>query len=486
MKIFVSIQLLFICISVSKAQQSNNWLFPFKNGITFNTNPPTNINNNYFDTESFYTCASISDINGNLLFSSDGFRVWDKNGNIMPNGFGLFGRSGTINTALIIPFIGDLFKYHLFISQGSIGAGSNQDTCKYSYNIVDMSLNGGLGDISTKNVIVKYKAIEKMVAIPNENGTDIWWICRDWTNHFYSYRITCQGFQNSNPVISTVGDNVNDNTNQLIYGDIKASPDSKYISACYRDYFELYQFNNETGILSNPIKIPALECYGVEFSTNSKLLYISQRYPQNNTSAAAITQYNISTYDSLAISNSLFKVSEVEGGVEGGLQLGPNNKIYHNAFDKFIDVINNPNIQAIGCNFQDSVIILPNDAQRRLPYSYVNLISNQNVQATYTVASDCRTVTLLAKTYIKGNTLAFKWKFGDGDSSIQNIPSGGDTTYTTIVHTYPPGVDTFFVSLSVTSDTVCGQGRAGAKVVVKPPPPIAKFRTPYLSLNDNK
>jgi len=45
------------------------------------------------------------------------------------------------------------------------------------------------------------------------------------------------------------------------------------------------------------------------------------------------------------------------------------------------------------------------------------------------------------------------------------------------LHTYPllSGVDTFFASLTLTSDTFCSLGRAGAKVIVRPPPPIAKF-----------
>jgi hypothetical protein len=113
----------------------------------------------------------------------------------------------------------------------------------------------------------------------------------------------------------------------------------------------------------------------------------------------------------------------------------------------------------------------------------VNLITNQNVQISYTVAPDCRTVTFNAKTYIKGNNLTFKWKWGEpppvagtaADSATQVVASGGDTTYTTITHTYPPGIDTFFVGLSVNSDTLCGTGRAGIRVIVKPPKPTANF-----------
>jgi len=170
--------------------------------------------------------------------------------------------------------------------------------------------------------------------------------------------------------------------------------------------------------------------------------------------------------------------------IQGGLQLGPDNKIYQCGFnDPNIGVINNPNNIGLASNFQAGAILLPNPAFRRFPYSYVNLISSQNVQISYIVAPDCRTVTFIGKTYIKGNNLTFKWKWGEPppvagtplDSATQVVPSQGDTTYTTIVHTYPPGQDTFFLSLTVTSDTLCGTGRAGIKVVVKPPRPTANF-----------
>jgi gliding motility-associated-like protein len=487
-KIIFNIVFFLMCNSKGNAQQSNNWLFPLNNGITFNTNPPTLLGNSPFDAQSLYSCATISNSNGSLLFSCDGGRVWDKNGNIMPNGDGLFGSGGDINTALIVPFIGDSLRYHVFISQSGIGAGTDQDTCKYSYNIVDMTLNNGLGDVTTKNAIIRYKAIEKMVAIPNANGSDIWWVCRDWTNNFFSYKINCNEFQNNNPVISNVGFNINDNTDQLISGDIKVSPNGKIVGACYRNYFELYQFNNSTGVLSNPIIIPVNqaiddECYGIEFSPNSKFVYITGTVVINNIGLGFIRQYDLSTFNISSVQSSEINLNVDPLYASGGIQLGPNNKIYHNAGGKVVDVINNPNIQGLGCNFQDSVLILTNDAVRRFPYSYVNLITAQNVQATYTVAADCRTVTFTGKTYIKGNNLTFKWKWGEpapiagtlADSATQVVASQGDTTITTITHVYPPGIDTFFANLSVTSDTVCGTGRAGVKVIVKPPKPKANF-----------
>ncbi len=471
------------------AQQFNNWIFHNNNGITFNTNPPSFLGGGQIEnTLSSYSTASISDRNGNLIFYSDGERVWNKNNLLMPNGFGLLGGNASINTVLIVPFINDTNKYYLFTSKGLIfHTPGDEANYQYCYSVIDMHLNGGLGDVINKNTFIKFFANEKMVAVPNSNGNDIWWICRDWTNLFYIYKINCTGFQNNNPVICTVGANVNNDANLLIAGEIKASSDAKKIAICYSNYFEIYQFNSSTGLLSNSIKIPTVGCYGLEFSPNSKLLYLTQTFIINQQSYTDVVQYNLANYDSTAISNSLVKITNSQStgiAYDGGMQLGPDNKIYRCGQGNFyLSIIATPNNLGAGCGYQETYVTLQNPTFQRLPYSYVNLITAQNVQISYTVAPDCRTVTFNAKTYIKGNNLTFKWKWGEpppvagtaADSATQVVPSGGDTTYTTITHTYPPGIDTFFVGLAVTSDTLCGTGRAGARVVVKPPKPTANF-----------
>ena len=106
----------------------------------------------------------------------------------MPNGFGLKGDNCQINGLLIIPFLNDSSKYYLFTSQGLTFGTAQPDTLRYSYSVVDMNMDGGQGDVSNKNTDIKGFATEKMVAVPNANGSDVWWICRDWTNHFYSYK----------------------------------------------------------------------------------------------------------------------------------------------------------------------------------------------------------------------------------------------------------------------------------------------------------
>src|SRR6185295_10516236 len=89
--------------------------------------------------------ASIADENGDLLFYTDGLSVWNKNHQIMPNGSGMLGNPSSTQSALIIPVPSSDSLYYIFVCDGG--------TAHYSQ--LDMTLNGGLGDLNTiKNVFL--------------------------------------------------------------------------------------------------------------------------------------------------------------------------------------------------------------------------------------------------------------------------------------------------------------------------------------------
>lgn len=470
-KLIVCLTIILFSLNKSFSQQFNNWYFPAFAGVTFNTNPPTFLPNGQLNSNG---CSAISDINGNLLFYTSGTDVWNRYHQKMSNGFGLLGGGGTSNSVFILPLAND-DKYYIFTGSGVFGLSN----VGYNYSIVDMSLQNGLGDVSIKNVFLNGPSSEKLLAAPHSNGCDVWLMTKNYSNQFLSYKISCGGV-NPNPVISYSGLSFSSNNN-LTFGQSKVSPSSEYIvAACfYGSFVQLYKFNNTYGTLYSSLIIPTPNQFpfGAEFSSDSKKLYVccSSGIIPNK---MELFQFDLSQYDSAMISSSMIKVGEKNNVQHGCLQLASNGKIYHvGSNDSGLNVINFPNLTGLSCNFQPNQVYLQAIATGGiLPYVPSFLFTNHNVQIpTYTVASDCRTVTLTGKTYIKGNNLTFKWKFGDGDSTIQIVPSSGDTTYTTVTHFYPPGIDTFNVQVYVTSDTVCGQGSSGKKVVVKPPKPTAKF-----------
>ena len=87
MKNFTALLLLFCTLNVFSQGEANFWYFGENAGLDFNSGSPVPINNGKLNTRE--GCSSFSDINGNLLFYSDGSTVWNKLHNPMPNGTGL-------------------------------------------------------------------------------------------------------------------------------------------------------------------------------------------------------------------------------------------------------------------------------------------------------------------------------------------------------------------------------------------------------------
>ena len=140
--------------------------------------------------------ATISDAFGNLLFYTDGDSVWNRNNNHMPNGFGL---NGNWSTTQSVSYRSKTRKYnHLLYFYCWDAYGVTNGIC---YSIVDMTLDAGLGDVTTKNFQLITPVSEKLTAILNCNGIDFWIIAHGVTDStFYSYLLTNLGI--SPPILS--------------------------------------------------------------------------------------------------------------------------------------------------------------------------------------------------------------------------------------------------------------------------------------------
>ncbi|MEO5675705.1 MAG: hypothetical protein ABIQ74_13765, partial [Chitinophagales bacterium] len=67
----------------SAQKQAWKWYFGYKAAIDFSTGTPAPLFNSAMSQ--WEGCASIADDNGNLLFYSDGIKVWDSTHTQMPN-----------------------------------------------------------------------------------------------------------------------------------------------------------------------------------------------------------------------------------------------------------------------------------------------------------------------------------------------------------------------------------------------------------------
>lgn len=413
------------------------WFFGYGGGMQFTSNGPVAVTGSPIQTQE--GCAAISDQNGNLLFYTDGSVVWNANHSMMTNGFGLLGNVSSTQSAIIVPFPGNFNKYYIF----TVPAGGNSAGLRYS--VVDMTQSNGLGavDNATKNTLVITPVGEKVTSVAHANGTDYWVLCTTTnTNMIRAFRVSANGV-NTTPVTSTGLVNFN-----LGVGYLKASPDGTKVAAgVYTGVYyaqnrglHLWQFNDATGVLSNPIMISAGNVYGVEFSPNDSLVYAG--LPDT------IYQFNVSNWTQTAINNSQYTVAT--GPNRGwALQLGPDQKIYSAKMANSLSCINNPNIQGAGCGFTFFAINLGTGQSRIGLPTFVQSFFNPNANFDGLCFGD--STWFHFDTSIVDIDSVF-WNFGDPNSGALNtsvdwFPSHvfSDTgTYdvTLVIHFDSTSVDT--------------------------------------------
>jgi hypothetical protein len=207
MKTPIVLIILLLFAMPSHAQYNTNqnkvWAFGIGAGVDFNSGVPVSITTSMNTHEG---CTSVCDPSGNLLFYTNGEAVYDRSGSPMPSGASIFPLSyyamSTTQAAVAIPVFSNPNQYYIFsLSHRSLALGPG----RLAYCIVDMTLNGGLGDVipGTINTPVDSNLSEKMIAIPGA-GCCIWLVVhREYTPVFLAYKITAAGI--SAPVISTSG-----------------------------------------------------------------------------------------------------------------------------------------------------------------------------------------------------------------------------------------------------------------------------------------
>lgn len=335
-------------------QEINNWFFGYNGGVNFSAGAPAVIPGSL---RSWEGCSSISDRNGNLLFYSDGITVWDRNHQVMANGVNLNGDTLSTQSVLITAHPGDPNLYYVFT------VAKEAEPKGLQYSIVDMTLNGGLGDVvaTQKNIPLLTPVCEKITAVKHNNANDIWVITHKFgSDEFYVYAINCAGL-NTTPIVTPTGRIADKITNSIGY--LKASPDGSTLAmAGFTSVVEVFNFDATSGVVSDPREITGnpnmiTGPYGVEFSPNSKLLYVSESYNNNGSGDFFVYQYKI---ESPNIVDSRVKIDSGYGNAAGALQLGPDDRIYI-AYDHqpFLGVVSNPDVEGKACGHVRQYVPLP-------------------------------------------------------------------------------------------------------------------------------
>src|SRR5690606_35568235 len=145
-------------------------------------------------------------------------------------------------------------------------------------------------------------------------------------NSFRAYRVTANGIEN--PVITGAGSDHSFSSEESAQGYMKLGPGNKLavaLSTPGANVIEVFDFDNTTGVVSNPqvldLDEPNGQVYGIEFSPSGNKLFATVKG-----GPSALYEF---AFDSLG--NGYYKqgpVSTPGGGEPGALQMGPNGQIY--------------------------------------------------------------------------------------------------------------------------------------------------------------
>jgi len=433
------------------AQTDAHWYFGRKAALNFNTtgnqNGPAVLSNSVMTTAE--AAAAISDNNGNLLFYTNGVQVFNRNHQVMLNGDGLRGDASACQIA-VVPQPGSNTIFYIFTTD----AFENDFLAGYYYSVVDMSGDGGMGDVVSKNNLLWSSCSERVTAIRHANGTDVWILTNDEnSNIFRAWLLTCNGFNATNPVVSTIGEVMNQNPLMNV-GVMKGSPDGRFLCQTHfpftdantgaPNFAQLFDFNNATGVISNARKIsyPSTHYNHCEFSPDSKQLYLTRK---NN---KQLDQLDISLPGLTDILNS--RQSFPTGNAYYDIQLAMDERIYLTQGSIQLARINFPNERGAACNFQaNAVNISPGTVSVGLP-SHINDIVGSNNQGngfSYTILDSCRgRVQFNANTTLTGH-IHWLWEFGENPSSTLQNP----------LHVFANPGDAYTVKLTITAAGSCGR-----------------------------
>ncbi|WP_299553901.1 T9SS type B sorting domain-containing protein [Seonamhaeicola sp.] len=443
--------------------ETNYWYFGERSGLYFELqeNAQVLFNGNMVATEA---CATISDIDGNLQFYTNGTNIWDRTHNIMINGVltgtlgGGVGPGGvtpdTLLNVIIVPIAEQANIYYVFTVSSSTGL---------SYSVIDMSLNNGLGAVVSKNTrLLTGEGVGKLSAVHHADGKSIWLMTtkantNDVYTSFYAYKINTDGTIDP-PVIT---DNLSFKGVQK--GVMKFSPNGRKVAcANYRpmshnDHLAVFDFNPQVGTVSNRrnlltsfVFFEVVSAYGVEFSNDSKYLYASlvrqgiynpgtdDNFEPDTNRNNLLYQYDLSSMNPQEYATSLHEgFSDLTAA---GLQLAKNGKIYRalaisgNQGTPFLGVIESPEILGVGANYRHNAVNLsPNQSRLGLP-SFIQSYFRTRILAE----NICLGEPMAFEVDTYAGIIAAVWDFGDGNTSNDIAPkhsygSGGSYEVTATI-----------------------------------------------------
>lgn len=318
--------------------------------VTF---PYSNLNN--------LSCNSQCDTNGDLLFYTNSFKVWNKQHAQINASDLMNNNNGRTSYQVVIvpkpPLVGnEISEYYIFAQQPHFESASDRG---FRYNIVNVSGTTATMGVMQQPIILPATygfdtaadgallGSNGISAVKKCDGNDYWILAtlkKGSTLYLVVFSLTSSGLTyQSERILTTIGggyapDNMiemSPNGNKLLFWN---PHNSVYTS-------RIYDFNKAEGLVSSAFSSIALpqstglygQMFGCSFSPDSNLIYSTDHFGKK------IYQFNI---NSINVNNSRKEIASTLPAL-WSMQMGPDNKLYITmtgiGYNQKLSVIHNPN-----------------------------------------------------------------------------------------------------------------------------------------------
>ncbi|MEO0685350.1 MAG: T9SS type A sorting domain-containing protein, partial [Cyanobacteria bacterium J06649_11] len=353
--------------------------------------------------------TAMSNVNGDLAFYSNSCFISNKLHQQMDNGDDLnpglmqqnwcqTGGNPLSQAIISLPVPNTPDQYYVFhegLNAWSTSSGSDFAPFNLYYSIINMTENGGLGEVTTKNNIALADTLFRgfISAVKHGNGRD-WWIVvpKHDSNCYFKLLLSPNGIDSiSQQCIGEPWGQFEDSSGQAVF-----SPNgTKYAIYQTCHGLDLFDFNRCTGEFSNAEYISMLpdscEAGGAAFSPNSQFLYLTTTvnlYQFDLLSNDLLSSKTlIGTREEIPIPNQIQSFFQCQLAPDGKIYIGPDNSdgvVYS------LHVINSPDSLGSSCDLVKRGVQLPGPIFSSLPsFPHFNLgiLENEPCDTTVSIFS---------------------------------------------------------------------------------------------------
>lgn len=299
-----------------KSQTMHNLYFNSNSNVVrldFTTSPPLPYATGI--AGSYEAVAHYENSEGDILFWFNSNGVYNQNGTFMSGSFGILANPSSAEIC-VCPVSGSTNQYYILY---------NTETCSnLYYSIVDMTLNGGLGDVVSLNTLISSSNFaEGMEVVPIPQTDDYWFLTYQCDVGFTKFLISASGIgpaQVFHPYPMPLGGY--DGRCEFDYHLGRIG-----IGFAWSSQVFLADFDPLNGEICNPFTLssPAFNNnpYGIDFSPTANKMYFSLWY---TTGVPNVFQYDFATGIYTGFQPPLGGSGWISG--LGQIELGRDGKLY--------------------------------------------------------------------------------------------------------------------------------------------------------------